>query len=188
MFLPFQNNSQNQSKNNDNTEKNEKKNDEQNEAKNEEKNDDAKDVVENEIEKENENKKDEAQDDVITLKKADFENLLKRLEKINEIEKALQKEQAEKKALKFEALKQKYNIDNDMCEILGINSDTSEHEIVKKLEKFNKVLEKIATEKDAFLRTPETKSDVNTQIQELLKKGKVTEAINLQMRNAFKLF
>lgn len=78
-------------------------------------------------------------EEVVSIKKADLDALIEKVSKIGEIEKMLKNEQEEKKQLKFENLKQKHKLDNDLCELLNITADTKEEDIVKKVTKFTEL-------------------------------------------------
>lgn len=125
-----------------------------------------------------EDKKDE---EVISVKKADLDALLEKVGKITDIEKMLKLEQEEKKQLKFENLKQKHKLDNDLCELLNITADTKEEDVINKINKFNEIAGGQQKDNAVFFKTDTTKSTTEDKIQQLIKEGKVQEALALKL-------
>ncbi|QAT39529.1 hypothetical protein EQM05_04280 [Clostridium sp. JN-9] len=128
----------------------------------------------------------EKDDDVVSVKKADLDALMEKVVKIADIEKMLKTEQTEKKQLKFENIKQKHNLTDDVCDLLGITADTKEEDITSKIEKFNKIAgvkdNKDTKDSAVFLKTDTTKAGTEDKIQQLIKEGKVGEALALKLQ------
>lgn len=125
-----------------------------------------------------EDKKDE---EVVSVKKADLDALIEKVSKIGEIEKMLKNEQEEKKQLKFENLKQKHKLDNDLCELLNITADTKEEDVINKINKFNEIAGGQQKDNAVFFKTDTTKTTTEDKIQQLIKEGKITEALALKL-------
>ena len=110
-------------------------------------------------------------EEVVFLPKSEYEKLMSKIEKIENIEEILKREQAEKKVLKFENIKQKYKLDDDLCDLLNINADTKEQDIVAKLDKFKKVVGENQKDSEVFFKTPATKTSNEDKIKQLIKEG-----------------
>lgn len=134
-----------------------------------------------------ETKKEDIKEDIITLKKEDYTALLNKVEKIADIEKMLVAEQEEKKTLKFENIKQKHKLNDDLCELLNITADTKEEDISAKIEKFNAIKGKDGTEEEkddaVFFKSKTTKTTNADKIAQLIKDGKVEEALALRLKS-----
>ncbi|SKA75175.1 type I secretion C-terminal target domain (VC_A0849 subclass) [Clostridium sp. USBA 49] len=139
-----------------------------------------KDTKENKTSTE-ETKIEDKNEEVVSIKKADLDALIEKVSKIGEIEKMLKNEQEEKKQLKFENLKQKHKLDNDLCELLNITADTKEEDIVKKVTKFTELAGGQQKDNAVFFKTDTTKSTTEDKIQQLIKEGKITEALALKL-------
>lgn len=120
-------------------------------------------------------------EEVVSVKKADLDALLEKVGKITDIEKMLKQEQEEKKQLKFENLKQKHKLTDDVCDLLGITADTKEEDIVKKVTKFTELAGGQQKDSAVFFKTDTTKSTTEDKIQQLIKEGKVQEALALKL-------
>lgn len=120
-------------------------------------------------------------EEVVSVKKADLDALLEKVGKITDIEKMLKLEQEEKKQLKFENLKQKHKLDNDLCELLNITADTKEEDVINKINKFNEIAGGQQKDNAVFFKTDTTKSTTEDKIQQLIKEGKVQEALALKL-------
>lgn len=130
---------------------------------------------------EQDTKAEDKKEDVISVKKADLDALLEKVGKIADIEKMLKTEQAEKKQLKFENLKQKHKLTDDVCELLNITADTKEEDIIKKVTKFTELAGGQQKDSAVFFKTDTTKSTTDDKIQQLIKEGKVQEALALKL-------
>lgn len=120
-------------------------------------------------------------EEVVSVKKADLDALLEKVGKITDIEKMLKQEQEEKKQLKFENLKQKHKLDNDLCELLNITADTKEEDVINKINKFNEIAGGQQKDNAVFFKTDTTKTTTEDKIQQLIKEGKITEALALKL-------
>lgn len=106
------------------------------------------------------------------------------------LKKMLEDERAEKVQIKFDAYKdkaaQKYSVDADVFDLLGITADTAEADADAKLTKFaEKVKSNIeAVDKDdkVFFKSPTNKASVDDQVAQLIKEGKVNEALALKLK------
>lgn len=123
------------------------------------------------------------QEDVITIDKDNYDNLLEQIGKLQTIEDMLVKAEKEKRELKFQNLKQKHKLDEALCDLLGITADTKEEDIAAKLDKFKEIVG-AGGEKDdaAFLKTPTTKTAPEDKIKQLIKEGKIQEALTLKLQ------
>ncbi len=120
-------------------------------------------------------------EEVVSVKKADLDALLEKVGKITDIEKMLKLEQEEKKQLKFENLKQKHKLTNDVCDLLGITADTKEEDVINKINKFNEIAGGQQKDNAVFFKTDTTKSTTEDKIQQLIKEGKIQEALALKL-------
>lgn len=121
-----------------------------------------------------EDKKDE---EVVSVKKADLDALLEKVGKITDIEKMLKLEQEEKKQLKFENLKQKHKLTDDVCDLLGITADTKEEDIVKKVTKFTELAGGQQKDSAVFFKTDTTKTSLNERYDALIAKKDLKSAM-----------
>lgn len=128
-----------------------------------------------------ETKETKVEDEEVSIKKADLDALIEKVSKIGEIEKMLKQEQEEKKQLKFENLKQKHKLTDDVCDLLGITADTDEEDIVKKVTKFTELTSGQQKDSAVFFKSDTTKSATEDEIQQLIKEGKVQEALALKL-------
>lgn len=116
-------------------------------------------------------------EEVVSIKKADLDALLEKVGKITDIEKMLKQEQEEKKQLKFENLKQKHKLDNDLCELLNITADTKEEDIVKKVTKFTELAGGQQKDNAVFFKTDTTKTGLNERYDALIAKKDLKSAM-----------
>lgn len=116
-------------------------------------------------------------EEVVSVKKADLDALIEKVSKIGDIEKMLKQEQEEKKQLKFENLKQKHKLDNDLCELLNITADTKEEDVINKINKFNEIAGGQQKDNAVFFKTDTTKTGLNEKYDALIAKKDLKSAM-----------
>lgn len=117
-------------------------------------------------------------EEVVSIKKADLDALLEKVGKITDIEKMLKQEQEEKKQLKFENLKQKHKLTDDICDLLEITADTKEEDVINKINKFNEIVVGGQQKDNAvFFKTDTTKTGLNERYDALIAKKDLKSAM-----------
>lgn len=134
--------------------------------------------------KENKNSPEETKEtkveneEVVSIKKADLDALIEKVSKISDIEKMLKQEQEEKKQLKFENLKQKHKLTDDICDLLEITADTKEEDVINKINKFNEIVVGGQQKDNAvFFKTDTTKTGLNERYDALIAKKDLKSAM-----------
>jgi hypothetical protein len=107
------------------------------------------------------------------------------------LRKMLEDQRKENQKIKFEAYKTtakaQFGVDDDAFDLLGIGENTAEKTANEKLTKFSEMMkttaEKANENKDSnvFFTSPVQKTTSNDKIQQLIKEGKVNEALAMKL-------